>query len=52
MTEQPEVPEPPDVIPPPEDGPDLDPAGAEDDELQNEPVHVDNQMPTDPPGNV
>ena len=50
MTEQPETPETPEPEPPPESGPDDDPAGAEDDELENEPVHVDNQVPTDPPG--
>ena len=39
----------PDVVPPAEDGPDLDPAGADDDELANEPPHVDDQVPTGPP---
>jgi len=56
MTERPETPdpepEPPETEPepPPEDGPEDDPAGADDDELENEPVHVDDQVPTDPPG--
>jgi hypothetical protein len=65
MTERPETPDPeppetpeapeapetePEPEPPPEDGPDLDPAGADDDELENEPVHTDDQVPTDPPG--
>ena len=50
MTERPEVPDQEEPIPPPEEGPELDPAGAEDDELENEPVHVDDQVPTDPPG--
>jgi hypothetical protein len=49
MTERPEVPD-QEPEPPPEEGPELDPAGAEDDELENEPVHVDNQVPPAPPG--
>jgi len=50
--EEPEAPEVPDQEPepPPEAGPELDPALADDDELENEPVHVDDQVPTDPPG--
>jgi hypothetical protein len=39
--------------PPPPGGPELDPAGAGDDELQQEPVHVDTMAPDDwepPPG--
>ena len=38
--------------PPEEGGPELDPGLADDDELENEPVHVDDQVPTDPPGDV
>ena len=55
--EEPEAPERPDVPdgeeePPPEAGPEVDPALADDDELENEPVHVDDQAPTDPPGDA
>jgi hypothetical protein len=50
MTEHPETSETPEPEPPPESGPDDDPADADDDELENEPVHVDDQVPTDPPG--
>lgn len=39
----------PDAPPPDEGGPEDDPADAGDDELQNEPVHVDDQVPTGPP---
>jgi len=48
--ERPDVPDEADV--PPEAGPELDPALADDDELENEPVHVDDQAPTDPPGDA
>lgn len=56
MSEQPPVEPAPDLEPvepapepPPEGGPELDPAGAGDDELVNEPVHVDTMVPTGPP---
>jgi hypothetical protein len=55
MTERPETPDPEpspetEPEPPPESGPEDDPADADDDELENEPVHTDDQVPTDPPG--
>jgi hypothetical protein len=52
--EEPEKPEVPDQEPEPpeESGPEVDPALADDDELENEPVHVDDQAPTDPPGDA
>jgi hypothetical protein len=56
-SEHPEIPpedEPPELDPgedgPPVAGPELDPAGAGDDELQNEPVHVDTMVPPPPEG--
>ena len=50
-SETPEVPD-QEPEPPEEGGPELDPGLADDDELENEPVHVDDQVPTDPPGDV
>lgn len=36
----------PELEPPPEAGPDLDPAGAADDELESEQPHTDTMVPT------